>query len=259
MKAKWMIWMFILFVAGSAFAPLKKTFEEIQRNFPRVKQAYERKEDYINDRCKLLGVSPQSFGNIFIRVFKQDKKLELWVQREDKKYVLFNEYKIYGGSGTLGPKRQEGDRQIPEGFYYINDFNPYSNYHLSLGINYPNESDRVLSTAARKGGDIYIHGSDVSIGCLAMSDYFIEDIYICAVKAKNQGQQKIPVHIYPFRLSPSNLSNYTRMEEFNKHQKIWWNLAQGYQFFEKKKRLPEISVNTQGYYDFSDPQLAQDK
>lgn len=79
-------------------------------------------------------------------------------------------------SGTLGPKRMEGDYQMPEGFYYINEFKPYSNFHLALGINYPNASDKVLSDARRPGGDIYIHGGCVSTGCIAISDQPIEEL-----------------------------------------------------------------------------------
>lgn len=247
----------LIFSAASAFVPGKKTFEEIQKGYSRVHQAYERKERYVNERCEEYGISPENFGSMFIRVFKQEKILEVWVQRPDKKYVRFNRFKIYAGSGTLGPKRQQGDRQVPEGYYYINDFNPQSNYHLSLGINYPNESDMRLSTAPKKGGDIYIHGNEVSIGCLAMSDYYIEDIYIYAVKARNQGQQKIPVHIYPFYPTTNNVAYYTNKPEYKKYKKFWTNLAQGFQFFEKSNRLPEITVNLTGYYDFTAPSLAE--
>src|SRR6185436_20905744 len=97
-------------------------------------------------------------------------------------------YKVCQQSGTTGPKRVEGDYQVPEGFYYINEFNPNSNYHLSLGLNYPNASDRLLSDSLRPGGNIYIHGNCVSTGCIPVNDEQIEEIYIITSSAKAQGQ-----------------------------------------------------------------------
>ena len=83
-------------------------------------------------------------------------------------------------SGTTGPKRLQGDFQVPEGFYHINEFNPNSNYHLSMGLNYPNSSDRILSDSLRPGGEIYIHGSCVSVGCIPLNDDEIEELYLIA-------------------------------------------------------------------------------
>ena len=108
---------------------------------------------------------------VYIRSFKYDAQLEVWVKNEAKeKYKLFKTYKVCMQSGTMGPKRLQGDYQVPEGFYYINEFNPHSNYHLSLGLNYPNASDRILSDSFRPGGNIYIHGSCVSVGCIPVTD-----------------------------------------------------------------------------------------
>ncbi|MBL0309620.1 MAG: L,D-transpeptidase family protein [Bacteroidetes bacterium] len=249
----------LVFSFGSAFSPGKQSFEDVQKTYSRVYQAYKEKEQLINERCEKFGIPPERFGNMYIRVFKEEREMEVWLQRPDKKFVLFNQFRMYGNSGTLGPKREEGDRQIPEGCYHVSNFNPFSNYHLSLGINYPNESDRMLSTAARRGGSIFIHGSDVSIGCIAMSDDYIEDIYIVAVKARNQGQTKIPVHIFPFKPTAENMDRHRGRDEYKVYHDLWTNLAQGYQFFEKNNRLPEISVNSKGYYEFADPELAEMK
>ena len=98
-----------------------------------------------------------------------------------------------------GAKRIQGDYQVPEGFYYINEFNPHSNYHLALGLNYPNASDKILSDSLRPGNGIYIHGSCVSVGCIPVTDQDIEEIYIIASAAKASGEDFIPVHIFPFR------------------------------------------------------------
>ena len=242
----------VFLILASAFRPDKNNFETIQRNFYRVNNAYFHKEDVINDRCKELGIPVENFGNIFIRAFKQERTMEIWVQRADGNYVLFNEYRIYSNAGKLGPKRTQGDYQVPEGFYYITDFNPQSSYYLSLGINYPNESDSKLSNSAKKGGSIYIHGSVVSAGCLAMSDYYIEDIYICCVKARSHGQQRIPVQIYPFKLTSENLDKYTKLDELKQHKKFWENLAEGYKMFENNCCLPDVAVGPDGYYQFAD-------
>lgn len=242
----------VVFILGfSAFVRDRNNFETTQKSFSRVNSAYYHKEDVINEKCKKLGI-PEDFGNVFIRAFKQERILELWVQKPDGKYVLYNEFRVYSNAGKLGPKRAQGDYQVPEGFYYITDFNPFSTYYLSLGINYPNESDTKLSSAAKKGGSIYIHGSVVSSGCLAMSDYYIEDIYVCCVKAKAHGQQHIPVHIYPFKLTSTNLDTYTKQDEFKKYTKFWENLAEGYRIFETNCCLPEIGVGEDGYYTFRD-------
>jgi murein L,D-transpeptidase YafK len=247
-----------LFTVASAFSGDKCSFEEKQKSFERVRAAYERKEEYHIMKCRNLEI-PDSFGNMFIRVFKKDEVLEVWVKKPDGKYVLFTAYKIYAYSGRLGPKREQGDAQVPEGFYHINDFNPSSNYHLSLGINYPNESDKKLSKARDKGCEIYIHGGEVSAGCLAMSDYYVENIYICAVKARNQGQDRIPVHIFPFRPTPANLDFYSSIEEYKDNIRLWKNLAESYSYFEKTRTLPDVMVAADGYYKFLGPAMVDSR
>jgi len=246
-----------VFLAGTAFVPGQHSFEQQQRLNERVNQAWDRKNDLINMRCRSLEIPEETFGKMLIRVFKEEGIMEIWVEKPDGKFIKFNEIKIYAASGKLGPKRCQGDCQVPEGYYYINDFNPNSNYYLSLGINYPNESDMILSTAPRKGGDIYIHGAKCSAGCMAMSNYYIEDIYICAVKARSLGQQKIPVWIYPFKMTPINLAFFSQYADCKPFDKFWRNLAQGYLFFEKNKRLPDIAVDANGDYQFTDPAKVQ--
>ncbi|MFN8322293.1 MAG: L,D-transpeptidase family protein [Chitinophagales bacterium] len=245
-----------VFFLASAFMP-SGSFEEIQKSYERVSDAYLRKEEYFLMKCRAKEIPEETFGNMFIRVFKQEQVMEVWVQKPNGQYIKFNEFKVYAMSGTLGPKRQQGDAQVPEGFYYINDYNPVSNYHLSLGVSYPNESDLRLSNALKKGGDIYIHGGQASSGCMAMSNYYIEDIYIAAVKAHSRGQQKIPVHIYPFKPTVINVEYYTRFPQYSKHVKLWRNMAQGYMMFERTNRIPDVYVGNDGYYRFTDPASVQ--
>lgn len=243
----------LLLLTATGFMPGNVSFEETQKNYERVNDAYSRKEMYVNMRCRSHEIPEETFGNILLRAFKKEEMMEIWVQKPDGNYVKFNEFKIYSMSGLLGPKRIQGDCQVPEGYYYINDFNPVSNYHLSLGISYPNESDELLSHASKKGGDIYIHGGQSSAGCLAMSNYYIEDIYICAVKARSNGQKKIPVQIFPFKMTNQNLQYYSRFPQYARHTALWKNMSYGYQIFEKTKQLPEVYVNSDGYYRFIDP------
>ncbi len=188
---------------------------------------------------------------IYIRTFKYDRQLEVWVKEDTStQFKLFKTYKICMQSGTMGPKRMEGDYQVPEGFYHINEFNPNSNYHLSLGINYPNASDRILSDSVRPGGSIYIHGNCVSTGCIAISDEPIEELYVIAAAAKNQGQEFIPVHIFPVRYTNATSLNYLNnaikdnpyLQHFNKNIRI------AFDHFEKNKNLPIIMVNRKGDY-----------
>ena len=173
---------------------------------------------------------------VYVRSFKFDRQLEVWVKNDSaRKFVLFKTYKICMQSGTMGPKRMEGDYQVPEGFYHINEFNPNSNYHLSLGINYPNASDRILSDSIRPGGSIYIHGNCVSTGCIAISDQPSEELYVVASAAKSKGQEFIPVHIFPARYSNTQSLNFLNnaikdnsyLQHFNK------NIRLAFDYFEK--------------------------
>lgn len=187
---------------------------------------------------------------IFIRVFKNEKLLELWAQNTiESKFKLIKKYPFCRSSGDLGPKRREGDGQIPEGFYYINRFNSWSRFYLSLGINYPNDSDRILGDRTYIGGDIFIHGDCVTIGCIPITDSMIKELYWIAIQAKANGQHIIPVHIFPTPLNEEGIENL-KAEYLNNENLIffWKNLENGYDFFETYKKIPMIRVNTDGTY-----------
>lgn len=130
--------------------------------------------------------------------FKEERVLEVWVaSSKDTHFKLLRKYPILGASGHLGPKLIEGDGQVPEGFYYVDWLNPNSNYHLSLHITYPNECDKVeAEREGRKflGGDIMIHGGSASVGCIAMGDEAIEDLFILAVET---GLENIDIILSP--------------------------------------------------------------
>ena len=184
---------------------------------------------------------------IFLRAFKQEQKLEAWVKVEkDDKFQLFKSYNFCKTSGKLGPKRKEGDLQIPEGFYHINRFNPKSKFHLSLGLNYPNASDLILSDKEKPGSDIFLHGGCVTVGCIPITDEKIRELYLLASFAKEAGQKQIPVHIFPFKMTDKNLSKYS----FQNSNKTFWESLQGvYNYFERNKSLPTtIQIKENGFY-----------
>lgn len=126
--------------------------------------------------------------------FKQERQLEVWGAGEDDRLKLLKTYPILGASGRIGPKLQEGDRQVPEGFYSIESLNPNSLFHLALRVNYPNEHDRARAKAEGRthlGGDIMIHGSTSSVGCLAMGNEAAEDLFVLAAETGIQNTSVI--------------------------------------------------------------------
>jgi murein L,D-transpeptidase YafK len=191
---------------------------------------------------------------VFIRIFKREKKLELWVGQENGEvFAVLKEYGICSASGHPGPKRQEGDWQVPEGFYFIDGFNPASQFYLSLRISYPNKSDRVLGVNGRLGGDIFIHGDCVSIGCAAMTDERIKEIYLIVVEAKSAGQRRIPVHIFPTRLDQDGMVQLrARYSSDQALLNFWENLKEGYDYFEEHRRVPTVRVDQRGRYVIRD-------
>ena len=211
--------------------------------YPRVREAYGEKENIVKQLLIYKNIDTSTL-NIFIRAFKTEKIAEVWGKNTtNEKYQLITTYDVCKSSGGLGPKRREGDYQVPEGFYHIDRFNPKSTYHLSLGINYPNASDKILSDKDAPGSDIFIHGQCVTVGCLPMTDDKIKEIYLFAEFAKRSGQDKIPVHIFPFHLIDKNIS-----KDNTQHQDFWRNLKGGYEYFENNHTIPIIQVDNQGKY-----------
>jgi murein L,D-transpeptidase YafK len=228
---------------------MQSSFKKSQLENGRVKVAYEEKELTVKNYFEEKGVSFNSF-RLFLRAFKREGKLEVWVRNaKDKKYLLLHTYDFCALSGTLGPKRKEGDMQVPEGVYEINHFNPLSNFYLSLGINYPNASDKILSDHKHPGGSIYIHGNCVTVGCIPITDEKIKELYIIAVEAKNNGQEKIPVYIFPDRLEDGLVNKLSSDYHADVTMKnLWRNLEMIYHDFEVTKELHPVTVNNKGEY-----------
>ena len=183
-------------------------------------------------------------GEILLRAFKEERELELWAGPRGRPLTRIKTYPICAESGTLGPKRQEGDEQIPEGFYAVNRFNPWSNFHLALGLDYPNASDRILGARGRLGGDIMIHGNCVTVGCIPIQNDPIEEVYLVAVDAQANGQARIPVHIFPARLDEAGMKALSaRPGVIPPLLAFWRSLQTGYQLFEKTRRPPLVTVD----------------
>ena len=158
---------------------------------------------------------------------------------------MIHTYDFCASSGELGPKREQGDLQTPEGVYHIDRFNPASNFHLSLGINYPNKADKQLGKS-NPGGDIFIHGNCVTVGCIPLTDDKIKELYVLCVESKNNGQTNIPVHIFPYKMTDANHSKFCSQDPNNK--KLWTELKSIYDSFEIKHIVPYVKINEKGAY-----------
>lgn len=193
---------------------------------------------------QLLKIDCRLGSPIFIRIFKQESVLELWIKK-GLRYTLFKTYTICDYSGDIGPKLKEGDKQSPEGFYRVTPemMNPWSNYHLAFNLGFPNEYD---TTYARTGSNIMVHGRCSSVGCFAMTDFRMDEIYTLADAALRRGQASFEVHIFPFRLNESNMQAHTTYKWYP----FWLNLKEGFDFFESERIPPEITVH-EGRYQFT--------
>ena len=189
-------------------------------------------EERVNQaRQNVAPALAEHFGKaVFIRIIKEDYELELWLQENDGSWQLLKVYEIAGMSGEIGPKTAEGDEQAPEGFYrvYPHAMNPRSSYHLSFNIGYPNAYDKSLG---RTGSYIMVHGSDVSIGCFAMTDPGIEEIYTLVNEAFKAGTRSVPVQVYPFRMTTERMNE----ERENKHYDFWQHLLPGWEYTEQQQ------------------------
>lgn len=206
---------------------------------PRVEKAI---KSIQADLQKSLQAKGLQYGSpIFIRIFKSTEKLEVWVQKKNS-FQLFKTYSICHFSGELGPKTKQGDNQAPEGFYAVrpDSLNPWSSYHMSFNLGYPNAYDRAQGYT---GSALMVHGNCVSIGCYAMGDDNIEEIYAMAVAAFKKGQPFFRVHVFPFELDDETLNQY----QDHKWYAFWKDLKPGYDYFNQHKNPPNIVVKNKRY------------
>ena len=234
------------------FAFSQMNFKQSQKEYQRVQSAYDEKSDFIDKLLANNELKSNSL-NLYLRAFKEEKEIEVWAKNNgSEKYEKLITYEICDTSGDIGPKRKQGDRQIPEGMYHIDRFNPVSNYYLSLGINYPNTSDKILGKSGNLGGDIFIHGNCVTIGCLPITDDKIKELYILCIEAKNAGQQNIPVTIFPAKLTDSKIADLKEQYPMQKEDILLWSeLKKVYDLFNENRKLPTIAFLDNGRHSVS--------
>lgn len=225
-------------------------FKDIQLEHYTVFQAYKDKAEEAYAKLKAQDIDHFNC-QVFIRAFKFEEDVEVWAKNiQDSTYKLITTYKFCNNVGELGPKRKEGDMQIPEGFYSVSKFNPTSVYFLSLKIDYPNESDVVFADKRNPGGMIFVHGGCTTVGCIPITDEWIKELYVFCVEAKNNGQEDIPIHIFPARLTNQNYTLLTEQYRSDYLTDFWGQLKQGYAYFETHKKPPVVKVQTNGVYRF---------
>jgi murein L,D-transpeptidase YafK len=178
---------------------------------------------------------------VFIRIFKREQELELWMKKEDS-FVLFASYPVCRYSGQPGPKLREGDYQAPEGFYSIGrgQLNPNSAYRRSFNLGFPNLFD---AANGRTGSFVMVHGACMSAGCYAMTDPVIDEIWELVTAALDGGQKRFGVHVFPFRMTAPLLAAYGG----GQWDGFWRDLKAGYDLFEASHTPPQIGVCAKRY------------
>ncbi|HTZ67490.1 MAG TPA: murein L,D-transpeptidase family protein [Roseiarcus sp.] len=172
-----------------------------------------------------------------IRAYKKEAELEIWKMKSDGQYALLKTYPMCRWSGQLGPKKREGDMQVPEGFYSIapGQMNPNSHYYLAFNVGYPNAYDRAYG---RTGGNVMVHGVCSSAGCFSMTDEQVADIYAIARDSFNGGQREIQLQSYPFHMTAENMAKF----RLDPNIDFWKNLKEGSDHFEVTKAEPSVLV-----------------
>lgn len=216
------------------------SFKERQMTFTRIREAYAEKKKSVDKTLGNYHISADSL-RIYLRVFKTEKKIELWAKNcNNKVFTFIKEFPICEMSGELGPKRRSRDLQVPEGFYHISNLNPYSKYYLSMQINYPNASDSIRGVHGHLGNLIFIHGDCVSSGCMAITDQGIKELFVYCVEAYNSGQKQIDVTIFPAQLTDSVYSKLTaKYSKYKDELSLWADLKMSYDLFYLTK-IPSV-------------------
>ena len=228
----------VLFVMGAHAAEVAET--------PRSQRAEGRYAVPLENALKKMDLKLGS--PIFLRITKTQSKrdrqgkLEAFVENDEGNFALFKTWDICTYSGKLGPKLREGDGQSPEGFYFVKpgQMNPYSSYHLSFNLGYPNAFDRAHE---RTGNYLMVHGDCVSIGCYAMTNEGIEEIYTLMGAALKGGQPFVRVHVFPFPMTDANM----RAHKDNANIEFWKNLKTGWDWFERENRPPNVNAAQKRY------------
>jgi murein L,D-transpeptidase YafK len=214
----------------------------IAKTLPPIPLAQKEKDlIHIDFDVRLDALGAKVGDPVFIRIFKEESLLEVWI-KPNHEYLLFKQYPICAFSGHLGPKLKEGDKQSPEGFYKVTKhlLNPKSKFHLAFNLGYPNAYDKAHK---RTGSYLMVHGACVSVGCYAMTNAKIEEIYKLVAQALKHGQKYVQVHAFPFRMTPTNMAEH----EGSRWYDFWTELKEGYDYFEAEKLPPLVKVKNKHY------------
>ncbi len=223
---------------------------------PRVLEARARCEPAVRTAFAAVGLAYPPAA-LHLRAFKLERRLEIWAQATKnaaRPFVLVATLPILGLSGTPGPKRREGDLQVPEGFYRIDRFNPHSQFYLSLGLDYPNAADLLTADPAHPGANIFIHGGDRSRGCLAIGDDPMAFLYLAALDTAALSGGETSVHLFPCQMDTSPgwaaiLASW-HADHPGRHT-FWHTLAEGSRQFERSCCPPHVRVSSAGAYEFA--------
>jgi len=242
----WMLLAGGIIIAILISCPLYKAWCE---QGDRVEAARTKKQEAVEKMFKEAGVQYPP-DRVLIRNFKLEKELELWAAEDGGKYEKIKTYDVRTLSGSIGPKRKEGDRQVPEGVYKVERFNPQSRFHLSLGMDYPNRSDRILGDKRSPGGDIFIHGGWQTIGCVPVGDSSIREIYLIALDSKTKSGRQADVHMFPCRFDEEDCAFELEAlkKEIPGYCSLIDSLSRVYSYFNNENKLPGVSIDENGTY-----------
>ncbi len=236
---------------GSAREFSPSALEAQQARYGRVQDARRRQGKVVDALFNAAGVAYPAA--VMLRAFKQEEELELWAESgATGRWVKVVRYPIAAASGDLGPKRRRWDQQVPEGFYRVDGFNGASRYHLSLHVDYPNASDRILGNRRHPGNNIFIHGDEVSSGCIAVGDRAIEQLYLVALDSTAAGHE-VPVQVFPCRFSSPGCERRLTVLSRRKPRlaEFWANLREGFEAFARTGAPPVVTVDATGRYHFA--------
>lgn len=209
----------------------------------RVDAARHAKARAVEEAFAAAGVSWPP-DELYLRAFKQERELEVWAGARGQPLRKVRTFPFCAASGDVGPKWRQGDLQVPEGFYTLDLFNPRSQFHLSMRVSYPNEADRLRGGRRDFGGDIFVHGNCVSIGCIAIEDDPIEELYVMVVDSRARRRGHVPIHIFPRRMDAEGLAALERHPRATPELVAFWrSLEPAWRFFEENRRPPRVSVD----------------
>lgn len=229
-------------------------------DIPRVERIAKRVRPQLKAQFAAAGLAYPP-RRVLLRVFKHERQLELWVARgKEDELTRLETFDVCAASGVLGPKRRQGDEQVPEGVYSIHRYNGWSGFHMSLRVDYPNPSDRVRGFRPSLGGAIMVHGGCASIGCVAIEDAAIERVFITALDGRRAGKTNPTIHMLPTRFDDEGWARLRAAaekaseDEHGPRMTLWRELAEVDAAFEATHRIPAVAIDSDtGAYSVTRP------